>query len=249
MAKLIENAQLLARATRAAVTKLGLELFAPESPGSSVTAVKAPAGMDSGVIVKEFRNRFGAIIANGQGSHEGPDFPHRAPGLLRFRGPVRRHRRAGNHPATPTATRWSTAPASPPSQEVYAEAAVARKPKPSRRVHRALRKRTESHEYPHRRASRSGRHRIVSIAARLEYHRFQSQGIRAAPGGSGRAAGPQRRAGDPGGAGKGAQPARDRARRRGRGQRRSGRRHRRRRAGDEHARRQRHLRGRAHAWR
>jgi len=74
MANLIENAQLLAAATRAAVGKLGLELFAAGSPGSSVTAVKAPAGLDSGVIVKEFRNRFGAIIANGQGSMKGQIF-------------------------------------------------------------------------------------------------------------------------------------------------------------------------------
>jgi aspartate aminotransferase-like enzyme len=74
MPNLIANAQLLARATREAVTRLGLELFAPASPGSSVTAVKAPAGMDSGVIVKEFRNRFGAIIANGQGSMKGQIF-------------------------------------------------------------------------------------------------------------------------------------------------------------------------------
>lgn len=74
MAHLIENAQLLAEATRAAVVKLGLELFAPDSPASSATAVKAPAGMDSGVIVKEFRNRFGAIIANGQGSMKGQIF-------------------------------------------------------------------------------------------------------------------------------------------------------------------------------
>jgi aspartate aminotransferase-like enzyme len=74
MPHLIENAQLLARSTRAAVQALGLELFAPGSPGSSVTAVKAPAGMDSGVIVKEFRNRFGAIIANGQGTMKGQIF-------------------------------------------------------------------------------------------------------------------------------------------------------------------------------
>ena len=39
-----------------------------------MTAVKAPAGMDSGVIVKEFRSRFGAIIANGQGSMKGKIF-------------------------------------------------------------------------------------------------------------------------------------------------------------------------------
>ena len=74
MDKLIRNAQLLAEATRAAVLKLGLELFAPGSPGSSVTAVKAPAGLDSSVIVKEFRSRFGAIIANGQGSMKGQIF-------------------------------------------------------------------------------------------------------------------------------------------------------------------------------
>ena len=74
MARLIENAQLLAHATRTAVVRMGLELFAAASPGSSVTSVKAPPGMDSGVIVKEFRNRFGAIIANGQGSMKGQIF-------------------------------------------------------------------------------------------------------------------------------------------------------------------------------
>jgi aspartate aminotransferase-like enzyme len=74
MDKLIENAQALARATRAAVTALGLELFAPKAPAASVTAVKAPAGVDSGVIVKEFRTRFGSIIANGQGSMRGKIF-------------------------------------------------------------------------------------------------------------------------------------------------------------------------------
>lgn len=72
--KLIANAQILARATREAAQALGLELFSPGSPGSSVTAIKAPAGMDSGVIVKEFKNRFGAIIANGQGSMKGQIF-------------------------------------------------------------------------------------------------------------------------------------------------------------------------------
>jgi aspartate aminotransferase-like enzyme len=74
MDKLVENAQMLAKATRAAVTALGLELFAPSSPGSSVTSVMAPKGMDSGVIVKEFRSRFGSIISNGQGSMKGQIF-------------------------------------------------------------------------------------------------------------------------------------------------------------------------------
>ena len=74
MDNLVANAQLLAKATRSAVTELGLELFAPKSPAASVTAVRAPAGMDSSVIVKEFRNRFGSIIANGQGSMKGQIF-------------------------------------------------------------------------------------------------------------------------------------------------------------------------------
>ncbi len=74
MANLVENAQMLAAATRAAVPALGLELFAPHAPGSAVTAVKAPKGLDSGVIVKELRQRFGSIIANGQGSMKGQIF-------------------------------------------------------------------------------------------------------------------------------------------------------------------------------
>jgi len=74
MANLIKNAEELARATRAACKALGLELFAPEHPAASVTAVKAPAGLDSGVIVKEFKSRFGSIIANGQGSMKGQIF-------------------------------------------------------------------------------------------------------------------------------------------------------------------------------
>ena len=74
MANLVENAQMLAKATRAAVQAMGLELFAPSSPGAAVTSVRPPAGMDSGVIVKEFRSRFGAVIANGQGSMKGELF-------------------------------------------------------------------------------------------------------------------------------------------------------------------------------
>jgi aspartate aminotransferase-like enzyme len=70
---MIANAQMLARATREACQEMGLEVFA-KRPGSSVTAVKAPAGMDSKVIVKGFKERFGAIIANGQGSMQGQIF-------------------------------------------------------------------------------------------------------------------------------------------------------------------------------
>jgi aspartate aminotransferase-like enzyme len=62
----------LARATRAGVQALGLELFA-EYPGCACTAVKAPAGIDGGAIVKGFRKR-GITIAGGQGSMKGKIF-------------------------------------------------------------------------------------------------------------------------------------------------------------------------------
>ncbi len=73
--RLIENAQLLARAAREAVTTLGLELFARNSiPAGAVTAIRAPDGLDSGDIVRGFKERFDAIIANGQGSMKGQIF-------------------------------------------------------------------------------------------------------------------------------------------------------------------------------
>lgn len=74
MDKLVDNAQQLARATRAACQALGLELLSPENPSAAVTAIKAPPGMDSRTIVKEFRDRFGSIVTNGQGSMENEIF-------------------------------------------------------------------------------------------------------------------------------------------------------------------------------
>ena len=71
---LIANAALLAEASRAAAQALGLKLFAESSPANAATAICAPSGMDSGAIVKELRTRFGAIIANGQGSMKGQIF-------------------------------------------------------------------------------------------------------------------------------------------------------------------------------
>ena len=71
---LIANAALLAEASRAGAQALGLKLFAESSPANAATAICAPVGMDSGTIVKELRTRFGAIIANGQGSMKGQIF-------------------------------------------------------------------------------------------------------------------------------------------------------------------------------
>ncbi len=71
---LIENAAMLAQATREAARALGLKLFAQGSPANALTAICAPEGLDSGAVVKEMRQRFGAIIANGQGTMKGKIF-------------------------------------------------------------------------------------------------------------------------------------------------------------------------------
>jgi len=71
---LIANAVLLAEATREAARALGLKLFAARSPANAVTAICSPEGMDSGLLVKEMRARFGALVANGQGSMKGKIF-------------------------------------------------------------------------------------------------------------------------------------------------------------------------------
>ena len=70
---LVDNAELAAEMTRAGVKALGLELFT-SSPGAALTAVNAPKGLDSGKIVKEFRESFSAVVANGQGDMKGKLF-------------------------------------------------------------------------------------------------------------------------------------------------------------------------------
>jgi aspartate aminotransferase-like enzyme len=72
--KLIENAETIAAMTRAAVQALGMTLFAPDAPSSAATAVLPPKGIDSGVIVKELKSRFAAVITNGQGEMKGQIF-------------------------------------------------------------------------------------------------------------------------------------------------------------------------------
>ena len=71
---LIAGAELCAEMTRAAVAALGLRLFAPASPASALTAVVPPAGLDSGKIVAGLREKFGAVVANGQGEMKGKLF-------------------------------------------------------------------------------------------------------------------------------------------------------------------------------
>jgi aspartate aminotransferase-like enzyme len=72
-AKLVDNAQVIAKMTRAACEAMGLKLFST-SPSAAATAVLSPEGMDSGQFVKLLKSRFGAIITNGQGEMKGQLF-------------------------------------------------------------------------------------------------------------------------------------------------------------------------------
>jgi aspartate aminotransferase-like enzyme len=71
---LVHNAELAAEMTRAGAQALSLQLFAPSAPAAALTAIQSPAGLDSGKIVKEFREVFGAVVANGQGEMKGKLF-------------------------------------------------------------------------------------------------------------------------------------------------------------------------------
>jgi aspartate aminotransferase-like enzyme len=68
--ELVNNAELCAAMTRAGATALGLKLFA-SSPAAALTAICAPEGVDSSKMVKEFRESFDAVVANGQGEMKG----------------------------------------------------------------------------------------------------------------------------------------------------------------------------------
>jgi aspartate aminotransferase-like enzyme len=81
---LIDNAETCAAMTRAAVRALGLELFGPSHYSAAATAVLPPAGVDSGVIVKELKSRFAAIVTNGQGEMKGQLFRIAHIGLFDF---------------------------------------------------------------------------------------------------------------------------------------------------------------------
>src|SRR5262249_49584850 len=69
--RLIDNAELCAEMTRAAAGALGLSLFSRSAPAAALTAIAAPSGLDSGVIVKEFRESFNAVVGIGQGEMKG----------------------------------------------------------------------------------------------------------------------------------------------------------------------------------
>jgi aspartate aminotransferase-like enzyme len=68
---LVRNAGTLAAMTRAAARALGLPLVAPDDHGDALSALYAPAGLESGAIVKGLKSRFGATVAGGQGQLKG----------------------------------------------------------------------------------------------------------------------------------------------------------------------------------
>jgi aspartate aminotransferase-like enzyme len=70
---LVDNAELAAEMTRAGAQSLGLQLFS-SSPAAALTAIQSPAGTDSSALVKEFRDTFAAVVANGQGEMKGKLF-------------------------------------------------------------------------------------------------------------------------------------------------------------------------------
>ena len=71
--ELVNNAELCAEMTRAGAKALGLKLYA-SAPAAALTAIFPPDGLDSGKIVKEFRESFDAVVANGQGDMKGKLF-------------------------------------------------------------------------------------------------------------------------------------------------------------------------------
>jgi aspartate aminotransferase-like enzyme len=71
--KLFAHHRILADAARAGVKALGLELLS-ERPGNILTAVKTPAGIEGGKIVKTMQAKYMAYIAGAQDPHKGKFF-------------------------------------------------------------------------------------------------------------------------------------------------------------------------------
>src|SRR5207249_442333 len=65
----------LGRACREGAKAMGLELFSPDEDRSAVvTAIRAPAGVDSAEVLLELRDRYGVQLAGGQGPLKGKIF-------------------------------------------------------------------------------------------------------------------------------------------------------------------------------
>jgi aspartate aminotransferase-like enzyme len=62
---------LLARIAREGIVALGCRLLAPEAPGTSVTGLFPPDGVNADTLRTEVRKRFGIRLAGGQGKYKG----------------------------------------------------------------------------------------------------------------------------------------------------------------------------------
>jgi aspartate aminotransferase-like enzyme len=62
---------LLARIAREGVIALGCRLLAPDAPGTSVTGLFPPDGINADTLRTEVRKRFGIRLAGGQGKYKG----------------------------------------------------------------------------------------------------------------------------------------------------------------------------------
>jgi aspartate aminotransferase-like enzyme len=71
---LVRNAATLAGMTRAAAEGLGLPLLSPRHAGDALTALRPPAGIEAGAVVKGLKSEFGATVAGGQGKLKGHIF-------------------------------------------------------------------------------------------------------------------------------------------------------------------------------
>jgi aspartate aminotransferase-like enzyme len=71
---LVRNAATLAGMTRAAAQALELPLLAPRHAGDALTALRPPAGIEAGDVVKALKSEFGATVAGGQGQLKGQIF-------------------------------------------------------------------------------------------------------------------------------------------------------------------------------
>jgi serine---pyruvate transaminase len=74
LANVFKRHDRLARATRAGVEALGLELFAKATPSPALTAVTAPSGVNSETIVAAYSQSHNITIAGGQGEMKGKLF-------------------------------------------------------------------------------------------------------------------------------------------------------------------------------
>ncbi len=68
---IFKRSEVLARATRAGLSAMGLKLVAPESPANSATGAFVPDGVDGGKLTKYMRDKMGVTVAGGQNQFKG----------------------------------------------------------------------------------------------------------------------------------------------------------------------------------